>query len=129
MSAKLMKRKQLSGETVDEYAEDFDNLFGNSYGKKAGMDHASREMLKRDLSVQGLALKWQEKVIPSAETFGDALHRARLAKEQHKQLTELHKDWTVERTHSKKQSEKPTNPAVKRNYLSQDNNGVVPSIR
>ncbi len=47
------------------------------------MDQSSKEMLKRDLFVQGVALKWQEKVLPSASTFGDAMHQARLAEEQH----------------------------------------------
>ncbi len=39
------------------------------------MDAASRELLKRDLFVQGLLLKWQEKVLPSVSTFEDALHQ------------------------------------------------------
>ena len=55
------------------------------------MDSESKQMLKRDLFVQGLRLKWQEKVLPSAETFADALHQARAVEEQEKQLYELHK--------------------------------------
>ncbi len=35
--------------------------------------------------------KWKEKVLPSALTFGDALHQARLGEEQHKQLSDLHR--------------------------------------
>ncbi len=61
-----------------------------SYGMREGMDPESREMLKRDLFVQGLLLKWQKKVLPSAETFSDALHQARAAEEQEKQLAVLH---------------------------------------
>lgn len=96
LSAKLTKRRQQSSETVDKYAQDFENLFGKSYGKRAVMDNASREMLKRDLFVQGLALKWQEKVVPSVETFSDALHQARLAEDQHKQLGDLSRNQTAE---------------------------------
>ena len=56
------------------------------------MDQASKDMLKRDLFVQGLLWKWQEKVLPSsANTFGDALYQARVAEEQEKQLSDLHK--------------------------------------
>lgn len=47
-------------------------------------------MLKRDLSVQGLLLKWQEKVLPSAETFADGLHQARASEEQTPQWANLH---------------------------------------
>ena len=47
-------------------------------------------VLKRDIFVQGLLLKWQEKVLPSATTFADALHQARTAEEQEKQLGEMH---------------------------------------
>jgi len=72
------------------------------------MDLSSKEMLKRDLFVQGLILKWQEKVLPSATTFSDALHQARLAEEQHKQLGELHKGRLQERTLPKKTAGKTT---------------------
>lgn len=47
-------------------------------------------LLKRDLFVQGLSLKWQEKVLPSAVTFADAFHQARAAEEQDTLLGELH---------------------------------------
>ena len=47
-------------------------------------------MLKRDFFVQGLQLKWQEKVLPSAETFSAALHQARAAEQQEKQLSNIH---------------------------------------
>lgn len=44
------------------------------------MDQASKDMLKRDLFVQGLLWKWQEKVLPlSANTLDDALYQARIA--------------------------------------------------
>lgn len=38
--------------------------------------------------MQGLLLKWQEEVLPSAKTFADALHQVRTAEEQEKQLGE-----------------------------------------
>ena len=43
------------------------------------MDAESRQMLTRDLFVQGLLLKWQKKVLPSATTFVDALYQAKVA--------------------------------------------------
>ena len=91
VSAQLMRRKQQPTETVDEFVQDFENLFEHSYGRRAGMDAESREMLKRDLFVQGLSWKWQEKVLPSAESFSDALHQARAAEEQEQQLVHLHR--------------------------------------
>ena len=64
LSTQLMKRKQKIEETVDTYAQDFESLFEGSYGRWAGMDISSK-LLKQDLVVQGLLLKWQEKVLPS----------------------------------------------------------------
>ena len=90
VSAQLMRRKQQTGESVDEFAQDLDNLFDRSYGRRAGMDEGSKEMLKRDFFVQSLLLKWQEKVLPSAKTFSDALHQARAAEQQERQLIKLH---------------------------------------
>jgi len=43
-----VKQKQKAEETVDSYAQDFESLFEKSYGKRAGMDVASRELLKRE---------------------------------------------------------------------------------
>ena len=80
-SSQLIKRKQKPGETVSIYAQELEALFEKSYGKRQGMDLASKEMLKRDLFCQGLLLKWQEKVLPSATTFAEALHQARAAEE------------------------------------------------
>ena len=74
-----MKRKQRTGESVSTYAQELEVLFEKSYGKREGMELASKELLKRDLFVQGLSLKWQEKVLPSAATFADALHQAQAA--------------------------------------------------
>ena len=54
------------------------------------MDEASKELLKWDLFCQGLLLKWQEKILSSAETFADALHQARTAEEQQRQLSMVH---------------------------------------
>ena len=76
VSAQMMRRRQQNTETVDQFAHDFEKLFDQSYGQRAGMDEESRSILKRDLFVQGLLLKWQEKVLPSAEMFTDALHQA-----------------------------------------------------
>ena len=89
-SAQLIRRRQKFGETVDVYAQDFERLFEQSYGCRTGMDEDSRNMLKRDLFVQGLLLKWQEKVLPSAETYMDALHQARANEKQSRQLANLH---------------------------------------
>ena len=86
-----MKRKQRAGESVSTYAQELEVLFEKSYGKRQGMDLASKELLKRDLFIQGLSLKWQEKVLPSAATFADALHQARAAEEQDTLLGELHR--------------------------------------
>ncbi len=38
-----------------------------------------------------LVLWWQEKVLPTAESFADALHQARTAEEQQRQLAAMHK--------------------------------------
>ena len=54
------------------------------------MDESSCAILKRDLFNQGLLLKWQEKILPSAETFADALYQVRTMEEQSKQLTCMH---------------------------------------
>jgi len=63
---------------------------------------------QRRCFVQGLILKWQEKVLPSATSFSDALHQARLAEEQHKQLGELHKGCLQEQPLPKKTAGKTT---------------------
>ena len=110
LSAQLMRRKQQYLESVDQYAQEFECLFEKSYGRRAGMDTSSKVMLKRDLFVQGLILKWQKKVLPSAATFSDALHQARLAEEQHRQLDELHKGRQLERPQPKKTTEKTADP-------------------
>ena len=90
VSAQLMKRKQKATETVDQYAQEFETLFDRSYGRREGMDQESKDLLKRDLFVLGLRMKWQEKVLPSSESFSDCLHQARAAEEQERQLNELH---------------------------------------
>ena len=70
----------------------FEDLFEKSYGRQSGVDPVFRATLKRDLFVQGLLLlKWQEKVLPTAGTFADALHQARIAEEQERQLAQIHK--------------------------------------
>ena len=90
-SAELIKRRQMQTESVDSYAQGFERLFLKSYGSCGGMDAESKEMLKRDLFVQGLLLKWQKKVLHSVDSFNDALYQARAAEEKEKQLSELHK--------------------------------------
>ena len=79
-----MRRKQQYkfNESVDKFAQNLEKLFERSYGRRMGMDENSKEMLKRDFFVQGLWLKWQEKVLPSAKTFDEALHQARAAEQQ-----------------------------------------------
>ena len=44
VSAQLMWRKQQSNESVDEFALDLENLFDRSYGRRTGMDEASKDM-------------------------------------------------------------------------------------
>ena len=89
-SAQMLGRKQRSGESVDDYAQEFERLFDESYGRRADVDVVFRGVLKRDIFVQGLLLKWQEKVLPTTKTFADALHLARTAEGQERQLGELH---------------------------------------
>lgn len=79
-----MQHRQQSGESVDEFAQDLENLFDRSHGNRAEMDEGSKEM---DFFVKEL---WQEKVLPSAKTFSDALHQARVTEQQEKQLNRLH---------------------------------------
>lgn len=86
----MIRRRQKFGETVDVYAKDFEQLFEQSYGCQTRMDEGSRNMLKKDLFVQELLLKWQEKVLSLAETYVDALHQAQANEEQSRQLAILH---------------------------------------
>jgi len=80
-SAQLMHRKQQWRESVDSFAQDFQHLFDKSYGVRFEMGESSKATLKCDLIVQGLLLKWQERVLPSAEFFEDALFQARIVEE------------------------------------------------
>ena len=89
--AELLGRKQHEGEYVDDFVQTFEKLFEKSYGSHSGIDDGFKATLKRDLFVQGLLLRWQEKVLPTAETFSDALHQAHAAEEQHRQLAAMHK--------------------------------------
>ena len=54
------------------------------------MDATFKAALKSDLFVQDLNLKWQEKVLPSAKTFPNALHQARTAEEQERYLGQIY---------------------------------------
>ena len=54
--SQVMRRKQLSSETVDEFAQDLQKLFERSYGCRQGMDESSKKLLKRNVFVQGLLL-------------------------------------------------------------------------
>ena len=74
------------------------------------MDQASKDMLKRDLFVQGLLWKWQEKVLPSANTFDDALYQARIAEEQERQLSDLHRRDQGPSRQFTPQKRKPSSP-------------------
>ena len=63
---------------MNQYSQDFEALFGKNYNRRMGMDEESKQLLKRDLFVQGLLLKRQEKVLPSSVTmFADTLYKAR----------------------------------------------------
>ena len=63
LSAQLLQQKQRTGEWVDAYVQVLEDLFEKSYGRQSGVDPVFRATLKRDLFVQGLLLKWQEKVL------------------------------------------------------------------
>ena len=77
VSAQLMRSKQQSHESADDFAQDLEKFFERSYGCRRGMDEASKALLKRDVFVQGLLLQWQKKVLPLASTYSDALHQNR----------------------------------------------------
>ena len=102
VSSQLMKRKQKPTKTVYQYAQDFETLFDRSYGHRAGMDQKSKDLLKGNLFMLGLRMKWQEKILPSVKNFSDCLHQARAAEEQERQLTELHQLRGSETVHSPK---------------------------
>ena len=70
------------------------------------MDPESKDPLKRDLFVIGLKLKWQEKVLPSEEDFGDCFHQARAAEEQERQLNETHQIRSADHLRSLEQADK-----------------------
>ena len=108
LSAQLIKRKQKHTESVDQYAQDFETLFDRSYGRRSGMDQESKDLLKWDLFILGLAMKWQEKVLLSAKDFGDCLHQARAAEEQERQLKEIHHTRSAEHSKSLELSTKET---------------------
>ena len=82
LSAQLMKRKQLPSGSVDQCAQEFKALFDRSYGCWSGMNQESKNLLKHDLFVLGLKMKWQEKVLPLTQTFDDSLHQATTVEEQ-----------------------------------------------
>ncbi len=89
-SAQLLQRRQRIRESVDDFVREFEQLFKDGYGHRPEVDSAFKAVLKRDLFVQGLLLKWQEKVLPTTTTFADALHLARAAEEQERQLGAIH---------------------------------------
>ena len=88
-------------------------MFEESYGHRVDVDATFKCVLKRDIFVQGLLLKWQEQVLPSATTFADALHQARTAEEQEKQLGEMHHRSYVSRKESAERD--PQGKAAKAN--------------
>ena len=45
-SAQLIRRKQGAEESVDAYAQGFEQLFAKSYGNRTGMDSTSKCLLK-----------------------------------------------------------------------------------
>lgn len=55
---------------MDDYTQEFERLFELSYGHRLDLKQAFKGVLKRDIFVQGLLIKWQEKVL----TFTNAFH-------------------------------------------------------
>ena len=53
-SARLLRRKQRPGETVDEFVQAFEGLFEKSYDRQSGVDLVFKGC---DLFVRGLVLK------------------------------------------------------------------------
>ena len=49
--AQLMRHKQQSHESIDEFAEDLEKLFERSYSQQVGMDKPGKALLKRDVFV------------------------------------------------------------------------------
>ena len=49
LSSQLMKRKQRAGESVSTYAQELEVLFEKSYGKRQGMDLASKEVYSKGI--------------------------------------------------------------------------------
>ena len=64
--------------------------------KRSNFDEATQALSERlypiesEALVSGLLLRWQKKVLPSASTYSDALHQARAAEQQERQLLKLH---------------------------------------
>ena len=48
LSAQLIKWKQKPMESVNQYAQNFETSFNLSYGRRSGMNQASKDHLKRD---------------------------------------------------------------------------------
>ena len=71
-SAQLLRRRQWTGESVDDYVRECEHR----YGHWTDVDTALKEILKQDIFVQCLLLKWQEKVLPSAVSFADTLYQS-----------------------------------------------------
>ena len=100
LSAQLIKRKQKPAESVNQYAQDFETLLDRSYGRRSGMDQEPKDLLKRDLFVLGLTMKWQEKELPSTKDFGDCFHQTRAAEEHERQLNEIHRTQSTDQPRS-----------------------------
>ena len=49
--AQLMRHKQQSHESIDEFSEDLEKLFERSYSQQVGMDKPGKALLKRDVFV------------------------------------------------------------------------------
>ena len=89
VSAQLMHCRQEPREAADMYAQTFEQLFKKSI--KTWMYVASTATLKCDLFVPGLHLQWQDRVLPSAEPFEDALFQAWIAEQKQLDLAHLHR--------------------------------------
>ena len=57
-SAQLLRRRQKPGKGVDDFTREYEWLFEESYGHRVDVDATFKGVLKQEIFVQGLLLKW-----------------------------------------------------------------------